>query len=115
MHNPEFVLENETHKIQKKGRIVDFAVPTDHRVRLKESKKRDRYLDLARELKKTMELESDGGKNCDCRARYSHQKIGTGTGGPENKRTSGDHSNYSIVEIGQSTKKTPGYLRFAVT
>ena len=29
-----------------------FAVPADHRVKLKESEKRDKYLDLARELKK---------------------------------------------------------------
>ena len=33
-------------------RITDFAVPTDHRVKLKESEKKDKYLDLARELKK---------------------------------------------------------------
>ena len=33
-------------------RIVDFAVPTDHRVKSKESEKRDKYLDFARELKK---------------------------------------------------------------
>ena len=31
---------------------MDFAVPDDHRVKLKECKKRDKYLDLARELKK---------------------------------------------------------------
>ena len=31
---------------------VDFAVPADHKVKLKESKKRHKYLDLARELKK---------------------------------------------------------------
>ena len=29
-----------------------FAVPADHRVKLKESEKKDKYLDLARELKK---------------------------------------------------------------
>ena len=33
-------------------RIVDFAVPADHRVKLKESKKRDKHQDLDRELKK---------------------------------------------------------------
>ena len=32
--------------------MVDFAVPADHRVNLKESEKKDKYLDLARELKK---------------------------------------------------------------
>ena len=31
---------------------MDFAVPADHRVKLKESEKRNKYLDLARELKK---------------------------------------------------------------
>ena len=33
-------------------KIVDFAVPADHRINLKESEKKDKYLDLARELKK---------------------------------------------------------------
>ena len=40
--------------VDKKKRtcgIVDFAVPTDQRVKLKESEKKDQYLDLARELK----------------------------------------------------------------
>ena len=31
---------------------MDFAVTADQRVKLKKSKKRDKYLDLARELKK---------------------------------------------------------------
>ena len=31
---------------------MDFAVPADHRVKLKENEKKDKYLDLARELKK---------------------------------------------------------------
>ena len=31
---------------------MDFAVPADHRVTLKEGEKMDKYLDLARELKK---------------------------------------------------------------
>ena len=31
---------------------MDFAVPADHRVKLKESEKKDKYLDLTRELKK---------------------------------------------------------------
>ena len=33
-------------------KIVDFAVPADHRIKLKEFEKRDEYLDLARELKR---------------------------------------------------------------
>ena len=77
IHNPAAVLENDTHKpqwdfdiqtdhlisarrpdliiINKKKKIckiVDFAVPADHRIKMKECEKRDKYLDLARELKK---------------------------------------------------------------
>ena len=36
----------------KTCKIVDFAVSAGHRVKLKESEKKDKYLDLARELKK---------------------------------------------------------------
>ena len=86
MHNPAAVLENDTQKflwdidiqtdnlisarkpdliiINKKKRnckIVDFTVPADHRIKLKESEKKNKYLDLARKLKKTMEHEGD---NC---------------------------------------------------
>ena len=32
--------------------MMIFAVPVDHRINLKESEKKDKYLDLARELKK---------------------------------------------------------------
>ena len=31
---------------------MKFAVPANHKVKLKENKKKDKYLDLARELKK---------------------------------------------------------------
>ena len=75
MHNPEAVLQNETYKLlwdfeiqtdhqimarrpdliiinkNRTCRIVDFAVPADHGVKLKESEKKDRYLDLIKELK----------------------------------------------------------------
>ena len=72
-----------------------FAVlAADHRVKLKENKKRYKYLDLARELKNVWNIKVTvipiviG-------ARYSHQRIDTETGGLGNIRTSGD---YSIVE-----------------
>ena len=84
MHNPALVLEKDTHKLlwdfniqtdhlilarrpdliiinnnKKKKRIcqiVDFAVPADHRINLKECEKKDEYLDLARELKKLLNM-----------------------------------------------------------
>ena len=33
---------------------MDFAILADHRMKLKESEKKDKYLDLARELKKKL-------------------------------------------------------------
>ena len=65
---------------------------------------------------KTMENENDDDINCDWCTWYSHQRIDIGTGGCGSKKTSGDHPNYSIVEISQNTKKNPGDLsRLAVT
>ena len=40
------------YKKQEPWRIVDFAVPADHSGKIKESEKWDKYLNLARELKK---------------------------------------------------------------
>ena len=75
MHNPESVLENDaqtplgfwdmfvSHLISARGldliiinkkvrtcRIVDFALPVYHRVKLKICENRDKYIDLVREL-----------------------------------------------------------------
>ena len=79
MHNPAPILENAMHKllwdfniqtdhliptrrpdliiINKKKKIVDSTVPTDHRIKLKECEKRVKYLDLARELKKLWNMQ----------------------------------------------------------
>ena len=35
---------------------MDFAVPADNRIKLKEYEKKDKYLDLARKLKTTTKL-----------------------------------------------------------
>ena len=63
-----------------------------------------------------MECESNDDILCNWCARYSNQRTSTGTGEHGNKRTSGDHPNYCIVEIDQNTKKSSGDLgRLAVT
>ena len=56
------VINKKKKRIYK---IVDFAVPADHRIKLKECEKKDKYLDLARELKKTVEDEGNDYTNCD--------------------------------------------------
>ena len=44
------------NKKKRTCKIVDFSVPADHRIKLKECEKKDKYLDLARELKKLWKL-----------------------------------------------------------
>ena len=43
---PDLIIINKRKRICK---IVDFAIPADHRINQKESEKKDKYLDLARE------------------------------------------------------------------
>ena len=93
MHNPAPVQGNATHKLlwdfniqtdhliparrpdnnnQKKKKkkkkrtckIVDFTVSADHRIKLKECEKKDKYLDHARELIKTVEHAGNNYTNC---------------------------------------------------
>ena len=37
---------------QRTYRIVDFAIPVNHRVKIKENEKRNKYFDLPRQLRK---------------------------------------------------------------
>ena len=61
---PDLIIINKKKKTVCK--IVGFAVPADHIIKLKECEKKDKYLDLARELKKkTMKHEGDNYTNCD--------------------------------------------------
>ena len=41
--------DSQEKKQKKNCWIVDFAIPDDHQAKMKESEKRDKYLDLARE------------------------------------------------------------------
>ena len=58
-----------------------------------------------------MEHESDGGIYCNWCVRNNPQRIDQGTWRLRNKRTSGDHLDYTIIKIGQNTKKSSGDLR----
>ena len=94
---PNLIIKKKKEKTQRTCRIVDFA---DHRIKLKESEKKDKCQEPTRELKKTEEHESDGDRSCNWCSWYRNQRIYKRTEGHGNKRTSGDHPNYSIVEIG---------------
>ena len=83
---------------------------------MKECQKKNKYLDLAWELKKTMEHEGDNYTNYDWCFWYSHQRINKGTEELGGWGTNGDHTNYSIIENSQNTEKSPGdFRRLAVT
>ena len=62
-------------------KIVDFAVLADHRIKLQECEKKDKYLDFARELKKTMEHADDNYTNCKWCVWNSNKMITKETGG----------------------------------
>ena len=51
---PDLIIINKKKRTRK---IVNFAVPEDHRIKLKECEKKDKYLDLARELKKLWNMQ----------------------------------------------------------
>ena len=111
MHNPESFQENGTHKIlrdfeiqtdhlistrpcnnhqpkKRIGQIEDFAVLADHRVKLKESEKKDKYLDFAVNLEKLWTL----------KVTVIPIVIGAlGIRELRNKSKSGDHPNYSFI------------------
>ena len=59
---------------------MDFAVPTGHRIKLKGSEKKDKYLDFARESKISVEYENGVYTICNWCSWYSHLRINKGTG-----------------------------------
>ena len=68
---PDLMIINQKKKKKWFCQIVDLAVPANHKIKLKECKKKDKYLDLARELK-TTEHEGHNYTNRDCCFWYSN-------------------------------------------
>ena len=55
--SPNLGQKTRTYNNQQKKKICKIVVPADHRIKLKEYKKKDKYLDLARELEKLQNME----------------------------------------------------------
>ena len=93
-------------------KIVDFAVPADDRINLKESEKKDKYLDLARELKRLWNMKVTI-------VPIVIGAFGTITkrpGGLGSWRTNTDSPNNSVTENSQNPERSPRDLRrLAVT
>ena len=121
IHNPESLQDNKMHKV-----LWDFQIQTDHLIsarrpdlivvnkkenfpncelccsgwpQSKIEKKEDKNLHFARELKKQQLW------------KMKVTVILVVIGGLGNKKTGRDHTNYGIIKIGQTSAKSPGYLR----
>ena len=83
---------------------MDFAIPANHKVKMKEIEMIDKYLDLARELKKkAVKHEGNGDANHSWGVKNSPQRLGKVTVGIGNQNQ--NHTDHSIVEISEDTGK----------
>ena len=101
----------------KKGicKIVDSAVPADHRIKLKESEKRISTSTLLG-IEKTMEHAGDNYNNRDWCFWYIPQRIIKGTGGLDNRRTSEDIQATTLLRtVRILIKVSRTFIRLAVT
>ena len=95
---------------------MDFAAPTEHRIKLKECEKKDKYLDLPRELKRLLNMNvtivsivtgAFGSVSNGVLKGLEDLEVG---GRLETIQTTG------LLKTAQNTEKSPGDLRIlAVT
>ena len=95
---------------------MDFAILRDYRVQTKESENVDKYLELARELKKNVDRAGDDDTYCSWYTWNGPHKSEKESGTDGDQRKNLENPDYGITEIGQNTEKSPGDLkRYAVT
>ena len=87
---------------------MNFTVPIDHRVKIKENEKRDKYLRTKKRLwhMKVMVRPIIIGV-----LRTIPKSLVKGVRRIGNRRMNHDDPDYSTVEISQNTEKSPGDLR----
>ena len=85
--------------LQKKRtpQIVVFAIPADERAKIKKAKKEMSTI-------KKMELAGDSDTYCNWCFWNNPQRLCKGTGRLRNQRMRGEHSDYSLIMIGQNTE-----------
>ena len=79
---------------------MDFAVPADHSILLKECEKRDKYTGLTRVMKKLWNMNVTVIPSVTDALDTVIKGLVKRLEGIENKNTSGDHRNRSIIKIG---------------
>ena len=94
---------------------MDFAVLTDHRIKLKENEKRDKFLDFAREIKKNLwNMKETVIPIMIISLGTVTKGLIQGVEGLEINRRVERNPNYSIIEIGKNTAETWGYLLWGI-
>ena len=92
MHNlfsarkPDLIFINKEKK--RTFNLVDFTVLGEHKVKIKESEKIDKYLDFARGPKVTEEHAGDGDNNCSWNALNNSKRLGKKDKSKEELRSS---------------------------
>ena len=95
--------------------IVNFVIWLSHRVKIKDNKKRDRYLDFAREPLKLRNMKLMSVPIVISVFGTVPKGLVRGTGRVGNWRTNWDHPNNGIAKTGQNTEKSPEERRITVT
>ena len=85
---------------------MDFVDLADYNVKIKENEKRNKYLDLTREVRKLWNMRVTVIPIVNGAHEKIPQKFRKGTRRVGNRRTNRDHPDDSIVENGQTTEKT---------
>ena len=112
-NNADLIIINKKKRTCK---IVDFAVPADHRMNLEESEKNDKYFDLARELKKLWNMKVTIVPIVIGAFGTITKGLSKGLEELEVGRRVETIQNDCIAENGQITETRPEHLRrFAVT
>ena len=106
MHRLSWWTKKEKKK-KRTWRLVNLAIRSDNRVKIKESENIYKYLYMGRELK---ELWNMNGRWTQLNLAQFKRFWNTRKNGWKNRKLE-DHPNYSIVEIGQNTEKNPWHLR----
>ena len=95
---------------------MDYGVPADHRIKLKECEKKDKYLDLRGELKKLWNMKMTIMPIVIGAFSTANRGLLKGLEDFRNKRMIGDNPNYYVNGNHQNTEKSLGDLRkLAVT
>ena len=90
---------------------TNHLIPTGRQLKIKEKETIDKYLYLAKELKKMWNMEVTEIPIEVEALRNGPQELWEGTGRIGNQGWNRDYLDYSIADIGQNTEKSPANLK----